>query len=570
MASFTPYAYIQCPCVDSVPGSRSPDGASTPTSHSSPEDDERDFDPRSPRSNYSLYPIEYMLYCEDCHTVRCERCVTEEVVTLYCPSCLFEVGNSSVKTEGNRCTRSCFQCPICIGPLSVQSLESTPAAPEPSLLSADHATATGPAGPWILCCSYCNWNSSEIGVKFDKPQGIFAQLSKLRSGYDNHHSRYTSSGDGDTYPTKRDADGEPGSTKARFASLKSFYQTQMSNENPNSGLGSTMDYGYGSPGALSRIMSLYSGNTLSSAKPKSKPTIMREADTTKEGLFPAKLDDTSVMSGLRSAGYDGTATRAQVNVQVEEGARFATDLWPIPYVLRTKRTKRCPSCRHILSKPEAKVSNTRWRMRLIAGNYIPSITIKPLIPVGAPGGPTTHLLTPVKPVQYLLTFKNPIFETIKVTLATPAVTPGRFASKVTLLCPQFQIGANSDDYNLDEVLKDRDKDPQRKRSDTTGQQVEAGKEWDSGRNWVSVVVEVVPSSIQIEPKPTILKKLGEVDDLGPLREDEDIVEIPIFVHLEWEASADQVTGKDREDKETKEKKELAYWCALGIGRISPE
>lgn len=102
MASFTSYTYIQCPCIDSTGQTRPAEEAESPTSHDSNEDDDEAFDPRSPRSNYSLYPLEHLLYCDVCHQIRCPRCVAEELVTIYCPSCLFEVPNSSVKTEGNR------------------------------------------------------------------------------------------------------------------------------------------------------------------------------------------------------------------------------------------------------------------------------------------------------------------------------------------------------------------------------------------------------------------------------------------------------------------------------------
>ncbi|KAK6079254.1 dynactin p62 family protein [Seiridium cupressi] len=566
MASFTPYSYIQCPCYDSTSQARIPDDASSPSSLDAPDDDDHAFDPRAPRSNYSLYPIEYLLYCVDCNQIRCPRCVSEELVTIYCPSCLFEVGASSVKTEGNRCTRSCFQCPVCIGPLAVQSLEP---APEASLLTADNAGPAAP-GPWVLCCSYCNWSSSEIGVKFDKPQGIFGQLSKLRHG--NGNSDIPSAAV-DVVATKKDADaGLAGldSDKARFAALRSFYQTQLANSNTASGglPGSLGDYGYGSPNALSRIMSLYSGgSSLTAVKTKSRPTLMREADASKEGFRLPNLDDSESISKLQQAGYDGTVTRSQATSQVEEGAHFTDDLWPIPHLLRSKRAKRCPACRHILSKPEAKVNNTRWRIRLVAGSFIPSISVKPLIHPGSPPPPTT-LLTPLKPAQYLLTFKNLMFDQIKVSLATPNTTPGRFASRVTVLCPQFTIDANSDDYDINEVLKE---ERRRDRADSM-HQLEPGKVWERGRNWVSIVVEVIPASVRVEPQPTILRKAGEAEDLSPLKEDEDILEIPMFVRLEWESEAagDQVSSAAAKEKDAKEKRELAYWCVLGIGRISQE
>ncbi|KAM0266721.1 hypothetical protein ACHAPA_006643 [Fusarium lateritium] len=42
-------------------------------------DDERSFNPRDPRANYSLYPLKYLLYCEDCQQIRCSRCVNAKL-----------------------------------------------------------------------------------------------------------------------------------------------------------------------------------------------------------------------------------------------------------------------------------------------------------------------------------------------------------------------------------------------------------------------------------------------------------------------------------------------------------
>lgn len=115
-----PYTYISCPCADTpVPdpskkqrprespqkSSKSPQ--KTKTEQPAPaveeeEEEEKTFDPRSPRSNFSLYPIEQLLYCEDCHQIKCPRCITEEIVSWYCPNCLFETPSSMVRSEGNR------------------------------------------------------------------------------------------------------------------------------------------------------------------------------------------------------------------------------------------------------------------------------------------------------------------------------------------------------------------------------------------------------------------------------------------------------------------------------------
>lgn len=362
--------------------------------------------------------------------------------------------------------------------------------------------------------------------------------------------------------------------ESQFSNLKSFYQSQIAEASPTSALGFTGgDYGYGSPGALSRIMGLYTGGNFADKKVKSKKANFREARDALEGLQimdPAKEGET--IKKLQEEGWAGTTSLDQKAEQLSI-APFVSDLRPIAYVLRTKRSKRCKTCRHILSKPESKVQTTRFRIRLVALNYIPSITIKPLQPL-APS--QRSLLTPLKPTQFLLTFKNPLFESVKVNIATPAQTPGRFASKVTVLCPQFEVGANTDAW--EEALREGGKGTGGEKRRTKAEahegqaQAEAGKIWERGRNWVSVVVEVIPASLRIEG-PDFLKTEEQKRDGGPLREDEDVVEIPVFVRVEWEADAaqDDAGGlASMREKDGREKRELAYWCVLGVGRTAQD
>jgi dynactin 4 len=339
------------------------------------------------------------------------------------------------------------------------------------------------------------------------------------------------------------------------------------------------DIGFSSPGSFARIMSLYTGGSLANKQSRPKTQTMREAINLNEGLKLGSLDDSAVVAKLQSSTWDDIVSTEQNTAQLNE-VRFNDDLRPIPFVLRTKRSKRCPICRHIISKPEAKVGNPRFRIRLVAASYIPSISIKPL--KASPPAPSTMvpptpkfnspadtLLQPLVPVQYILTFKNPIFETVKVTLATQSTTPGRFASKVTVLCPQFEIDANTDMW--DDALKVDNKEKRRRKGEEGGlHQVVAGKPWDRGRNWVSIVLEVIPSTLRLDTLE-LMAKGNETTDTSSLKEDEDVLEIPMFVRLEWEADAqhDVGTGPGKE-KDAREKRELAYWCVLGIGRISQD
>ncbi|PIG83415.1 dynactin Arp1 p62 subunit RO2 [Aspergillus arachidicola] len=313
-------------------------------------------------------------------------------------------------------------------------------------------------------------------------------------------------------------------------------------------------------------------------------------------------------------GWDGMASIEQRTFQSPD-ARFVEDLLPLPVLLRTKRSKRCKSCKHILVKPEFKPQSTRFRIRLIALSYIPLPTLKPLVPspfaglpsVTSAAAPNLDALSPLKTVQLQLTLKNHMFEPVRVTLATPSVTPGRVASKVTILCPQFDIGANSDVW--DEALQGSTApgDARSSRSGTLGSTekvAEAGKVWDKGRNWTTVVLEVVPGTLpgggatgrnrmkqhhddndddnddsdadsdaDSDVNANALDWSGQTKDPNQqLQPDEDVLEIPVFVRMEWDSEnqidQEQSVGKGQNSDTVK--RELAYWMVLGVGRISPE
>jgi dynactin-4 len=186
-----------------------------------------------------------------------------------------------------------------------------------------------------------------------------------------------------------------------------------------------------------------------------------------------------------------------------------------------------------------------------------------------------NALPSLRPIQFLLTLHNPLFDPIRITLATPSHTPGRFASKVTILCPEFEIGANTDVW--DEALSAGGKEKRRTKAESSEGQAEAGKIWEKGRNWTTVVLEVVPASLDPIPKLPSQKEGSEEDPTpatatATLVEDDDVLEIPLFVRAEYEADVtadggDASGGIAGAEKE-KEKRELAYWCVLGVGRIA--
>lgn len=436
------------------------------------------------------------------------------------------------------------------------------------------------------------WTTLDIGIKFDKPTNIRAQLTSLTNGQSRSPPEVKSplsnltSPDDVTTPASQDemlagaafSEEKPATVdpESRFSALKSFYRNQITetSASPTDPLiGPELGGFYSSPSALNRIMSLYTagiGNLhgTGSKKPKSKPPVMREALTAAEGLhIPDPNTEQSIIQKMASpdCGWDGLASVEQ-KVSQPPSTRFVDELRPLPVLLRTKRSKRCKACKHILVKPEFKPQSTRFRIRLIALSYIPLTTMRPLPPFPATSPPVNlNALEPRRPVQLLITLKNHMFDPIRVTLATPSVTPGRVASRVTMLCPQFEVGANSDVW--DEALASSGaQDPRSSRSGLD-KVAEAGKIWDRGRNWTTVAMEVVPGSL-----PGLATGGGGEDDGIGIEDDEDVLEIPVFVRVEWETEGGTEELAIRPDTRRQQeaemvKRELAYWMVLGIGRI---
>jgi dynactin 4 len=454
------------------------------------------------------------------------------------------------------------------------------------------------------------WTSLDIGIKFDRPTNIRAQLDKISNGgipkapskppevpdfgrrqsYLSRESHPRSSTTAEDVPASRPEDQAETSfdPAARFAALKAFYKNQLTSTsaaNEPSFSSVSGDFSYSSPASLTRIMNLYSTSGTFQPKKKAKTPLMREALYPSAGLLlPDPNTASTTHSKMLSGGLSNTASLEQIRFQTGPGggnstARFVDDLRPMPAPLTTKRAKRCKECRHILVKPEAKPTSTRHRIKLVAPGYIPHMSLKPLpgtsgaatatatTPALSPPGPSALLggdvvLDPGRPTQWILTLRNPLFDAVKVSIATPAVTPGRCGHRVTILCPQFEVGANSDLF--DEALNSKGGSANGAKSFGGGGVAEAGKIYEKGRNWTSVVLEVVPVSI-------IESTMGGREEGQMGGEDEDVLEIPIRVRLEWR-QGDLDDGASKKAKLNEEggddgRRELAYWMVLGVGRV---
>lgn len=477
----------------------------------------------------------------------------------------------------------------------------------------------GLAGPFFLSCPYCHWTTLDIGVEFEKHTGITQQLARIKNGGQvvptlkerererdkkrDAEARDESTAKGDESPSGETGPSDIPSHDELFSNLSAFYKSQLTLTIPSNPFSPHHDINFASPSSFSRIMNLYSSASSKKQK-RDKPIQMREACSMLEGLVPHQPStDTTAIETLKTKGWDHTLSPSQKSHQFFPTAKFQDEVRPVPTLLRTKRGKRCRACRQILSKPESKITSTRYKIKLLALNHIPRLSLRALsTPLPLPTVPPSAgvqgfdyaKLAPGIPTHFLLTLSNPLFDPVRVTLATPSTTPGKIATKVTIMCPQFDVGANTDVW--DEALSAAG--PAKRGGSGTGGgggggatdlgastsgagPVEAGKIWDRGRNWTAVILEVVPG----HPRPLDYGLLGAggqsaaKNDELELDDDDDVLEIPVFVRIEFEsevAAEDRAAGGEQVRVGAgaaaaavgKERREEAFWCVLGVGRIA--
>lgn len=140
-----------------------------------------------------------------------------------------------------------------------------------------------------------------------------------------------------------------------------------------------------------------------------------------------------------------------------------SDLKPLRIPLHSKRSKRCPACTHILIKPEQKAQSVRYKIKLVASNYLPDITIN--LPhlarraqsKAAGDDPGASGLLAGKSYPFHLALLNPLYDPIQVRLSVQRVhvaTGGDAAKRppfaVSLPTSNFPIAAFAEAWEYDD------------------------------------------------------------------------------------------------------------------------
>lgn len=374
----------------------------------------------SPASRYAFHPLESLYFCDECDQIRCNRCVTVDISSYYCPNCLFEVPGASVKAEKNRCARNCFECPCCQHTLSV-------VASDPDSKSVRGLDPTDPAAsqgepPYFLACSVCRWDSKSVGLVFEKPTGLSLQLQRseenaadvlefdrLKDHFDPYLKAQTQAA------ITSAAVGSGSSSRARSlpASTVSAAQASSSSSAEASTRSARATAARNAAAAALQSSKLvqdlphlaHSKHAANSAR--SAPIEPDELKTYR-ALNPWQpVDDGRSRSSGHAAASMGVVAKREkhrrdyvARVQLGVNQPFASldakissleqrwssvsiadqpvraaELRPNRVSLKSKLSKRCPACRHIVIKPDIKAASNRFKIKLVALNFLPEIQI---------------------------------------------------------------------------------------------------------------------------------------------------------------------------------------------------
>ncbi|KAL8212081.1 UNVERIFIED_CONTAM: Dynactin subunit 4 [Gekko kuhli] len=298
----------------------------------------------------------------------------QQVDSHYCPSCLENMPSAEAKLKKNRCA-NCFDCPCCMHTLSTRAT-SIP-APLP-----DDPAKTTMKKAYYLACGFCRWTSRDVGM---------ADKSVASGGWQEPENPHTQ----------------------KINKLVEYYQQLAQKEKmerdrkklvrrrPYMPLAFSDKYGLGTrlqrqrPGApISALagLSLKEGEDQKEIKIEPAQAV-EEVEPLPEDYYTRPINLTEV------------TTLRQRLLQPDFQPICASQLYPRHKHLLIKRSLRCRKCEHNLSKPEFNPTSIKFKIQLVAVNYIPEVRIMSI--------PNLRYM---KESQVLLTLTNPVENLTHVTL----------------------------------------------------------------------------------------------------------------------------------------------------------
>ncbi|MBN3307953.1 DCTN4 protein, partial [Amia calva] len=328
-------------------------------------------------------PLSHLYFCRYCSELRSLECVSHEVDSHYCPSCLENMPSAEAKLKKNRCA-NCFDCPCCMHTLSTRATNIP--APLP-----DDPAKTAMKKAYYLACGFCRWTSRDVGMAdksvasggWQEPENPHTQrINKLIEYYQQLAQR-----------EKVDRDRKKLARRRPYMPLAFSQHTIHVVEK----------YGLGT-----RLQRQRSGAPITSLSGLS----LKEGEDQKEiKIEPAQaLDEVEPLPEdcyTRPINLPEVTTLRQRLLQPDFQPAGASQLYPRHKHLLIKRSLRCRKCEHNLSKPEFNPTSIKFKIQLVAVNYIPEVRIMSI--------PNLRYMK-ASESQVLLTLTNPVENVTHVTL----------------------------------------------------------------------------------------------------------------------------------------------------------
>ncbi|TNM98795.1 hypothetical protein fugu_013359 [Takifugu bimaculatus] len=327
-------------------------------------------------------PLSQLYFCRYCSELRSLECVSHEVDSHYCPSCLENMPSAEAKLKKNRCA-NCFDCPCCMHTLSTRATNVP--APLP-----DDPTKTAMKKAYYLACGFCRWTSRDVGMAdksvasggWQEPENPHTQrINKLIEYYQQLAHREKQERDRKKLARRRQCMPLAFSQHTIHVVEKYGLGTRLQRQRP------------GVP------ISSLSG--LSLKKGEDQKEISIEPAQALDEVEPLPEDCYS-----RPISLTEVTTLRQRLLQPDFQPAWASQLHPRHKHLLMKRSLRCRKCEHNLSKPEFNPTSIKFKIQLVAVSYIPEVRIMSI--------PNLRYM---KESQVLLTLTNPVESITHVTLA---------------------------------------------------------------------------------------------------------------------------------------------------------
>ncbi|KAL3277566.1 hypothetical protein HHI36_012909 [Cryptolaemus montrouzieri] len=298
-----------------------------------------------------LKTLQQLYFCRYCSELRCSFCVSHEVDSHFCGKCCENLPSPEARVKKNRCV-NCFICPSCHHELSTRIASKQPATPE-------EAKAT--KRTYYLSCLCCRWSSRDIGL-----------------------------------PDQTSATGSWPKRKT-FMQDKEFFKRKQKEKI----ISYTDKTGITAASLRKRI-----------GLPEDKP-ILKLKNAVKmvtPSIAQEDIDDFDEEVLTKSINLLEITSIDQRLLQPDVQPVEMNMIFPVQKMLSIKRSLRCRSCEHNVSKPEYNPNSIKFKIQLFAFYHIPEIRIVTVQPLRA-GVPAELLIKFTNPTQHQTTISFLPFDT---------------------------------------------------------------------------------------------------------------------------------------------------------------